>query len=788
MQPSPSSLSELLNSLDAATYFFISSGTVIGVTAVLFFAFGVWLGRLLWGRYKRRLRDADEVIEAFKGEVALLKRRIAEQATRPLPSMGPSPLQSIAFKAVAPSLRPTMESLPVTLPPTLAAPLPGRAFTVWTETGWKGPKPQAKRLPASRAFSLWAEPPARKEEPAVASLPAPLEAQPLPAIEVFMVPRSRAFSIWTDKDWKQPAAKAMPLRPGAPFALWTQPDFKPACRGILLPSKAHAIWTTTGWSAPRISGPPPRSARAFCVWTEPGWEPRLPLPRSTAFSLWTLPDFVPTGRGPALPGMAHSVWTAPGWTAPPVKPQPLPPARPFSVWAEPPLAVRSAPAKTKPTSQAAIVAAAASAVASIAAKPSAGAGGKGFMARALAAAKNALRLGAAPVEEPPQEEQTPRPVAQPRPSGASVTKPAPAQPAVPVTAPTKPKSKQAPPSSPAPEPLAPAPAKPATVAPPAPAPAPAASPEAAVPTGKAAPAPPVKSAPPPIAAQPATEPPAALPPVPATPPVTTVKAAPASPRKPVAKPAGPPPTPEPRLVPAKTAEPAKVSVKPPPPVPAVIATLSATAAAVEALRTSGRVPVMAAPDAASLPPASKAFSLWTGESSAAPVKTITQRVALAALIESKVATGRVPLPPMPAPAPAVPAPAPKAEPVLSIPAIPAIKTSRVPAAAPTVMAGPVGPFASELSSGTGRNDLQLGFVYTSEPAQKDSLTSLSCLDEATRDLLHNNGVYTFKQIALWTPAQAEAFSQRLGTGDRISREKWSELAKGWHTKLHGEEL
>src|SRR4051812_17977784 len=98
MPPRLASISELLNSLDAATYFFVSSGIFIAVAAVLFFFLGLWLGGLIWAHYKRRFRHAEQAAEAFKGEVALLKRRLAEQSTRPSPAMGPSPLQSITFR------------------------------------------------------------------------------------------------------------------------------------------------------------------------------------------------------------------------------------------------------------------------------------------------------------------------------------------------------------------------------------------------------------------------------------------------------------------------------------------------------------------------------------------------------------------------------------------------------------------------------------------------------------------------------------------------------------------
>lgn len=137
---------------------------------------------------------------------------------------------------------------------------------------------------------------------------------------------------------------------------------------------------------------------------------------------------------------------------------------------------------------------------------------------------------------------------------------------------------------------------------------------------------------------------------------------------------------------------------------------------------------------------------------------------------------------MPASPPAAAA-APKSDPPLAIPAVPAIKTTRVPAPKPRDL----GPDLFAPDPAAGRHDYQLGFVYTQEPAQKDALTALG-LDETMRQLLHNNGIYTFRQIALWTDAQSEAFAQRLGIGDRIRREKWRDQARALHAKLHGESL
>ncbi len=84
-----------------------------------------------------------------------------------------------------------------------------------------------------------------------------------------------------------------------------------------------------------------------------------------------------------------------------------------------------------------------------------------------------------------------------------------------------------------------------------------------------------------------------------------------------------------------------------PPVPAVP---PETLAVVEALRLTGRVPVMSLPVLPLSPdhvPPSKAFTVWTaGSALFDPPKKITQRIALAALIESKI-TAKVPLMPLP---------------------------------------------------------------------------------------------------------------------------------------------
>lgn len=100
------------DSFDGVTYFFLSSATFVLLTAAIFFTLGLWIGGLTWGRFKRRFLAARDSIEELKSELALLKRRVAEQATRPRPPAQPG----------------------ATAPPPPESP-PARAFTVWTEPG-----------------------------------------------------------------------------------------------------------------------------------------------------------------------------------------------------------------------------------------------------------------------------------------------------------------------------------------------------------------------------------------------------------------------------------------------------------------------------------------------------------------------------------------------------------------------------------------------------------------------------------------------------------------------------
>lgn len=74
-------------------------------------------------------------------------------------------------------------------------------------------------------------------------------------------------------------------------------------------------------------------------------------------------------------------------------------------------------------------------------------------------------------------------------------------------------------------------------------------------------------------------------------------------------------------------------------------------------------------------------------------------------------------------------------------------------------------------------DFQLGLVYRSKPDHADDLTALKGVASTLERRLQALGVYTYEQIASWTPDQVREFSSRLAFKDRIEREQWVEQAR-----------
>lgn len=73
------------NSLDSEPllYFLLHSGTFVLGLGSAFFLLGIAMGAAIWGRYKRQLRNARAENIGHLEEIAMLKRRLAEQNVRP---------------------------------------------------------------------------------------------------------------------------------------------------------------------------------------------------------------------------------------------------------------------------------------------------------------------------------------------------------------------------------------------------------------------------------------------------------------------------------------------------------------------------------------------------------------------------------------------------------------------------------------------------------------------------------------------------------------------------------
>lgn len=86
------------------------------------------------------------------------------------------------------------------------------------------------------------------------------------------------------------------------------------------------------------------------------------------------------------------------------------------------------------------------------------------------------------------------------------------------------------------------------------------------------------------------------------------------------------------------------------------------------------------------------------------------------------------------------------------------------------------------------SDPHLGLVYASRPSLSDELSHLKGVASTIERKLNDYGVYTFKQIALWSEENIREFSTLLAFKDRIHREQWVEQARELHFQKYGERL
>ncbi len=98
------------------------------------------------------------------------------------------------------------------------------------------------------------------------------------------------------------------------------------------------------------------------------------------------------------------------------------------------------------------------------------------------------------------------------------------------------------------------------------------------------------------------------------------------------------------------------------------------------------------------------------------------------------------------------------------------------------------PFRGELESGRARHDQLLGIIFDEHPKRSDDLTKIKGINTACRNSLRAEGIFTYKQIALWTPVQIGEFARRLSLDARIQTDRWVDQARQLHAKKHGEQI
>lgn len=78
---------------------------------------------------------------------------------------------------------------------------------------------------------------------------------------------------------------------------------------------------------------------------------------------------------------------------------------------------------------------------------------------------------------------------------------------------------------------------------------------------------------------------------------------------------------------------------------------------------------------------------------------------------------------------------------------------------------------------TPEDDPRLGLIYKTRPEKIDDLTALKGISQMLEHRLHELGVYTYAQIAVWNDEHVREFSSSLSFKDRIQREHWVEQAR-----------
>jgi len=119
--------------------------------------------------------------------------------------------------------------------------------------------------------------------------------------------------------------------------------------------------------------------------------------------------------------------------------------------------------------------------------------------------------------------------------------------------------------------------------------------------------------------------------------------------------------------------------------------------------------------------------------------------------------------------------------------ITSLSAASAPIAAPVADKNETRAFFSDaITSGKMREDEQYGLLYNSAPEQVDDLTKIKGVAGVLNEKLNEYGIYTYRQIALWTPQICEDFSDRLSFKGRIQRDDWIGQCKEFHKEKYQE--
>lgn len=153
-------------------YFLLHSGVFVLILACVFFFLGIWMGAAIWGRYKKQLNDARQEIAGQFQEIAVLKRKLAEQSMRP--SSGPLNPPPALLTEVLPAVGDVFPERKAEIrPPTFSSKVASVAATATSPVTAPAPAVTPASDPTPFVTPALAEMPKIEPEPAPVVAPAP---------------------------------------------------------------------------------------------------------------------------------------------------------------------------------------------------------------------------------------------------------------------------------------------------------------------------------------------------------------------------------------------------------------------------------------------------------------------------------------------------------------------------------------------------------------------------------------------------------------------------------------